>query len=84
MPATSLRRQREISADYDFGDAVGAAGYRLSIVAPITPYDDSILDLQEAITLFDPELSATFDRLDTTARQGGPGIGSTGGTSGAS
>jgi hypothetical protein len=65
LPATSLTRLREISADYDFVAAAKAAGYRLTVISPITPYDDPILDLQETITLFDPELSATFDRLET-------------------
>jgi hypothetical protein len=61
LPATSLTRLREISADYDFVAAAEAAGYRLTVVSPITPYDDSILDLQETIALFDPERFATFN-----------------------
>jgi hypothetical protein len=61
MPATSLTRLREISVDYDFVAAAEAAGYRLTVVSPITPYDDSILDLQETIALFDPERFATFN-----------------------
>ena len=61
MPATSLTRLREISADYDFVAAAEGAGYRLTVVSPITPYDDSILDLQETIALFDSERFATFN-----------------------
>jgi hypothetical protein len=64
LPATSLTRLREISADYDFVAAAEAAGYRLTVVSPITPYDDSILDLQETIALFDPERFATFRDRD--------------------
>lgn len=56
LPATSLTRLREISADYDFV----AAGYRVTVVSPITPYDDSILDLQDTIALFDPERFAAY------------------------
>lgn len=58
MPATTLTRLREIAADYDFVDAVTDAGYRLTVVAPITPYDDPVLDLQDAIEMFDPALYA--------------------------
>jgi hypothetical protein len=64
MPATSLTKLREISADYDFVAAAQAAGYRLTVVSPVTPYDDSILDLQETIGLFDPERFTTFNDRD--------------------
>jgi hypothetical protein len=67
LPATSLTRLREISIDYDVVDAAAAAGYRLTVVSPITPYDDSILDLQDAIALFDPNLCAVFDGLEKSA-----------------
>jgi len=63
LPATSLTKLREISEEYDFAKAVADAGYRLTIVAPITPYDDTILDLQEAIALIDPEAFAAFEKL---------------------
>jgi len=65
MPATSLTRLREMSVDYDFVKEVEAAGYRLTVVAPITPYGDPILDLQESIALLDPAMVEAFDR--TTA-----------------
>lgn len=61
MPATSLTRFREISRDYNFVDAVTAAGYRLTVIAPITPYDDSLLDFQEVVALLDPDLAADFE-----------------------
>ncbi len=48
---------------YDFARAVADAGYRLSIIAPITPYDDSVLDLQEAIALLDPDAFGVFEKL---------------------
>lgn len=67
MPATSLTRLREIADDYDFVDAVADAGYRLTVVAPITPYDDSILDLQDTIALCDPDVVAAFDHADAMA-----------------
>ena len=60
MPATALTKLREISEDYNFGTAVATAGYRLTVLAPITPYDDTILDLQETIQLLDPEIFAEF------------------------
>jgi hypothetical protein len=63
LPATSLTKLREISEEYDFAQAVTDAGYRLTIVAPITPYDDTILDLQEAIALIDPEAFAAFEKV---------------------
>ena len=63
LPATSLTKLREISAEYDFARAVADAGYRLTIIAPITPYDDSVLDLQEAIALLDPAAFRVFERL---------------------
>lgn len=65
MPATSLTRLREMSVDYEFVEEVEAAGYRLTVVAPITPYEEPILDLQESIVLLDPTMFEAFER--TTA-----------------
>ncbi len=66
MPATTLTRLREIAADYDFVDAVTEAGYRLTVIAPITPYDDPILDLQDAIEMFDPLIHAAATQSAST------------------
>ena len=63
LPATSLTKLRDICEEYDFTQAAADAGYRLTIIAPITPYDDTVLDLQEAIALIDPQAFATFTRL---------------------
>jgi hypothetical protein len=63
LPATSLSRMKEITEDYDFIQVAEDAGYRVTIVSPITPYDDSILDLKDAIALIDPGLYASFEAL---------------------
>jgi sigma54-dependent transcription regulator len=63
LPATSLSRLRQMATDYDLVKVVGEAGYRMTIISPITPYDDSILDLRDAIALIDPTAFATFSRL---------------------
>jgi hypothetical protein len=69
MPATSLTRLREMSADYNFVDEVEAAGYRLTVIAPITPYDDPILDLQESIVLLDQAMSKTFEGIKASVEK---------------
>jgi hypothetical protein len=63
LPATSLSRLREITEDYDLVKVAANAGYRMTILAPITPYDDSILDLRDAIALIDPAAYETFKKL---------------------
>jgi hypothetical protein len=67
LPATSLTRLREMSAEYSFVEEVERAGYRLTVVAPVTPNDDPILDLQEVIGLFDPENYALFSAWDESS-----------------
>jgi hypothetical protein len=73
MPAASLSRMRESSARYDFVAALQSCGYRLTVLSPITPYEDPIFDLRDAIEIFDPESFAAFDawsesNKDTVAR----------------
>ena len=65
LPATSLSRLRQITEDYDLVKVAGNAGYRMTILAPITPYDDSILDLRDAIALIDPVAYEGFKTLYT-------------------
>ena len=43
-----------MAAEYSFADEVAKAGYRMTVISPITPYDDPLLDFQEAVSLIDP------------------------------
>jgi hypothetical protein len=66
MPAASLSTLREMATEYNFADEVVKAGYRMTVVSPITPYDDPLLDFQEAVTMIDPDAWAQYDRLTAT------------------
>lgn len=64
MPATSLTILTNMASEgIHFAKSVSDAGYRLTVVAPITPYDDTIFDLQDAIALFDGDAKRTFEAL---------------------
>jgi hypothetical protein len=69
LPAGSLSVFYQISKECDFVDAVTAAGYRLTVVAPIFPDEEVILDLQETIRLFDPSISEPFLDADEAHRE---------------
>jgi hypothetical protein len=62
MPAMAITKLREIADEYDFVDMVRTSGYRMTLVAPITPYREPTGDLQEVIRLFEPEAFAAFER----------------------
>jgi hypothetical protein len=66
MPAASLSTLREMATEYNLADEVIRAGYRMTIVSPITPYDDPLLDFQEAVNLVDPEMFAAFNAETAT------------------
>uniref|UniRef100_E6Q2S7 CobQ/CobB/MinD/ParA nucleotide binding domain-containing protein n=1 Tax=mine drainage metagenome TaxID=410659 RepID=E6Q2S7_9ZZZZ len=51
MPATSLTMTRKMEVDYSWHTIARERGYRLTVVAPITPYKASMFDLQDAIEL---------------------------------
>lgn len=56
MPATSLTMTRKMTDElYGWHSFVRDRGYRLTVVAPITPYKASLYDLQDAIALIGPE-----------------------------
>ena len=61
MPAASLSKLREMAAEYDFADEVMKAGYRMTVVSPITPYDDPMHDFQEVVHLMDPAAYAAHE-----------------------
>ena len=63
MPATTITKLREISEEYNFLDAVRQAGYRMTLLEPITPYPEPTMDLQEVIRLFEPEAFAAFREI---------------------
>jgi hypothetical protein len=66
MAAASLSTLRAMATECNFADEVIRAGYRMTIVSPITPYDDPLLDFQEAMNLVDPDLFATFNAATAT------------------
>jgi hypothetical protein len=61
MPAMAITKLREIADEYDFVEMVRASGYRITLVAPITPYREPTVDLQEVIRLFEPEAFKAFE-----------------------
>jgi hypothetical protein len=61
LPAASLSTLREMASEYSFADEVAKAGYRMTVISPITPYDDPLLDFQEAVSLIDPDAFAAYD-----------------------
>lgn len=64
FPATSLTILRKMEFDgINFAQSVTDAGFRLTVLAPITPYDDSLFDLQQVIALFDPTAHAKLIAL---------------------
>jgi hypothetical protein len=66
MPAASLSTLREMATEYNFADEVVKAGYRMTVISPITPYDDPLLDFQEAVSLVDPYLFSVFNAETAT------------------
>jgi hypothetical protein len=69
LPAGSLSVFEQISKECDFVDAVTAAGYRLTVLAPIFPDEEVILDLQETIRLFDPAIAEPFLDADEAHKE---------------
>jgi hypothetical protein len=61
LPAASLSTLREMASEYSFAEEVAKAGYRMTVISPITPYDDPLLDFQEAVSLIDPDAFAAYD-----------------------
>jgi hypothetical protein len=61
LPAASLSTLCKMAAEYNFADEVMKAGYRMTVVSPITPYDDSILDFQEVVNFVDPVAYAAHE-----------------------
>lgn len=51
LPATSLTMLKKIESDIGWLGMVRERGYRLTVVAPITPYKATLYDLQDAIAL---------------------------------
>jgi len=71
FPATSLNTLLKMKEDgIDFVREVSNAGYRPTILAPITPYDDTLFDLRKAIELFDPESVELFEKLGAVGKGG--------------
>jgi Mrp family chromosome partitioning ATPase len=68
MPAASLSTLREMATEYNFADEVIRAGYRMTIVSPITPYDDPLLDFQEAVNLV--EITGTRGAAESEVARG--------------
>ncbi|MGP6159749.1 MAG: hypothetical protein ACLPYS_20010 [Vulcanimicrobiaceae bacterium] len=54
LPATALTVLRKIEQEYGWTEMIAERGFRPTIVASITPFEDSIFDLRDAIDLFGP------------------------------
>jgi hypothetical protein len=52
LPATSLTVLRKIEEEYEWRGLLGEHGWRPTIVASITPFEESIFDLADAMELF--------------------------------
>jgi hypothetical protein len=52
LPATSLTVLRKIETEYQWTNMLGAHGWRATVVASITPGEESIFDLADAMAMF--------------------------------
>jgi hypothetical protein len=52
LPATSLTVLRKIEAEYQWTGMLGENGWRPTVVASITPFEESIFDLGDAMEMF--------------------------------